>query len=68
MNKPDDVPQTQEYIQPEQEVVSGMDQMRQFQNGGRMGGPIEQQDQVQLLQNQIYDLTKFQNRLKQFDE
>ena len=28
INKPEDVPQTQEYHQPEQEVVSGMDQMR----------------------------------------
>jgi len=50
INKPEEMPQTAEYDIPKQEVVSGMDQMRQFQNG-RNGSAIEQHDQVQLLQN-----------------
>ena len=48
VNKVDDIPQTVDY--PEQEVVSGMDQMRQFQNGARPGlgmeADFQQQDQV----------------------
>ena len=38
VNKPEDVPKTVEY---EQEVVSGMEQMRQFQSGARVSGAID---------------------------
>lgn len=76
MNKPEDnagmaqqqqqMQMDQKYGVPEQEIVSGMDQMRLLQQ--KNGKGMEQNDSVRMLQSQIHDLTKFQNRLKQFDE
>ena len=47
-----------------QEVINGMDQMRQFSKQGARPNLDEQT----MLQHQIQDLTKFQNKLKQHDE
>ena len=51
-----------------QEVINGMDQMKQFNVQGGSKRSRTPLDEQQLLQNQIIDLTNVEKRLKQHDE